>query len=135
MAAVVELLPMTRISGSAGEVWRQPTDSVVDVSGYTEAAIVLFIQSLDVADQSGQITIQLDTAIENREDHYVPYVTLDTLTYPNPTTYPVHVYCYLKGSTTGGSAAPGFARFIRVSVTGTHEGWHIAAGVQAVMKP
>jgi len=65
MAAVVELIPMTRISGGAGEEWEQPTGSIVDVSGYTDAAIVVVVQSLEVS--GGSVTVNLKTAIDNRE--------------------------------------------------------------------
>ena len=132
MAAVVEILPMTRIYGGAGEEWEQPTDSVVDVSGYTEAAIIMVVQSLEVS--GGTVTVHLNTAIDNRGDHYLGLTEIGTWS-ANPSDYPVHQYKYLHGSTYGPSDAPGFARFLRLHAVGTNAGWHITFGVQALMKP
>ena len=126
MAAVVELLPITLATATAFE---QAGETVVDVSGYTEAGLMIHITNMDV--NSGTTTITVETAIDNYDDQWHDLVTK---TYTSNPELPTTVFYYLAGSTTGSSTAPGFARYLRAKVDQA-SGASITLGVKALMKP
>ena len=127
MAAIVELIPLIQIDGA---LFVQPTDSVVDVSGYTEGFVQWTIAQIS---RNGQpVIILVQTAIDNREE---AYMTIASVTYAaDPAVIPHLEHLYLAGSTNGASSAPGFARYLRIRVD-QDPGASITIQAKAVLKP
>lgn len=126
MSAELEILGITKVDDAE---WDQPRDEVVDVSAYTEAAIVVTIFDGTVA--GGSTTdVFLDTAVDNAEESWVGLTTLFSLT-ANPTAPETH-YAYLQGP--GGTGGyPGFARYLRVAVD-QNAASDLTFDVRAIMK-
>jgi hypothetical protein len=96
MPALLDLVPATKITDPD---WEQPLESIVDVSGYTEAALMMNLINM-VCGTEGTTTINIQTAIENRDEQYV---TIASTSYTSAPSMPTNVYIYLKGSTSGSS--------------------------------
>jgi len=127
MAAVVELLPVTRIVETE---WSQDLESVVDVSGYTEAAVL--IQVLGMTVDTPTTTIAIDTGIDNRSDQFMQIAGKEFTAAPGD--LPDVTYFYLAGSTNGSSTASGFARYLRMRVV-QQAGGVVTLAAKAVFKP
>ena len=127
MSAELEILGITKVDEAT---WDQPRDEVVDVSAYTEAAIVVTIFDGTVA--GGSTTdVFLDTAVDNAEERWVGLTRLVSLT-ANPSPPETH-YVYLEGPGTGPSGYPGFARYLRV-VVDQDANSELTFDVRAIMK-
>ena len=134
MADYLEMLPTTRIAPNDGDkTYNQPTDTVEDVSGDKEAAIVVTMQSMTYNGTAVTTMISIETAIENRDGHYMEVANIVDLT-AVPGTFPQRYYAYLSGSSDA-SGYPGFARYLRVKVSFGHEDDTMALGVKAILKP
>jgi hypothetical protein len=126
MAALLELLPMTNIDETS---WSQPLDSIVDVSGYTEAGMMIDIPNMNVA--SGTTTIQIATAVDNRDEQYVPMYDLQYTAAPSE---PKKWLYFADSCDNGQNQTPGFARYLRVLVD-QQSGSSVTLGIKAVLKP
>jgi hypothetical protein len=128
MSAVVDLIPVTTIST---ESFIQTSDTIVDVSGYTEAAILTQTFAIDMAGDTTEIW--LDTAIENRTGQWSEIGPLETFPSSPPPTVPLTSMKYLQGTTSNG-VWTGFGRYLRIRV---HQGpgASITFKVTALMKP
>ncbi len=127
MAAIVELLPATRITS---ESFVQDADSIVDVSGYTEAAVMFSVMEMTVT--GGDSVLILQTSIDNREDQFAEFVS--KVFSSTPAEFPYVHYIYLHGSSNGSSDAPGFARYLRFAFA-QGSGASAVIAVKAVFKP
>lgn len=139
MSATVELLPVTRLLPNAGGVglgateYLQPTDTIVGVAGYREAMLLMVVHDLSFG-MGMTLTVSLQTALDNREDHYVELAELVQYSSFSPPTPPDKTSVYLGQSTSGSSTAPGFGRFLRLHVAGG-SAWTLTVGVKLLMKP
>jgi hypothetical protein len=125
---VIELLPLTRITGDS---WHQKLEQVVDVGDYAEAAIFTYAE--DVNAGTGEIAVALGTAVENAEGNYHTLVRLGYFT----GQLGGGTYRYLSGGfvdTQWGNGQPGFGRYLRVSVAAGDPAASLSLAVRGVFK-
>ena len=127
MSAELEIMGVTTTSE---EEFFQPRDEIMDVSQYTEAAIVATVYALNR--NGGTTSIRLDTAVDNQDDRFVLLSTVKDLT-GDPASYPAPFMIYLAGPGVG-TGHPGFARYIRVTLTQV-AGASITLDGKAILKP
>lgn len=126
----LDILPTMKISpNDGGTEYHQPTDSVVDVSSYTEAAIFAVVQNMS---GSGTAVVTLDTAADNRTEQFLELG--DVVSYTTAPSFPDATYCYFAGSSAA-SNTPGFGRYLRVKVAFGAAGDSLTLGIKAVLKP
>ena len=127
MSAEVEILG---VQTTADEEFIQPKEEAIDLSQYSEAAIMATL--FEFTRNGGTTTITLQTAVDNQDDRYVDLAELASIT-GDPST-PYTRYIYLAGPGAAGADQPGFARFMRVKITQA-AGASIALDVKAILKP
>ena len=125
MSAELEILGLTVVSDAE---WDQPRDELVDVSAYTEAAIMCTIFGGTVAGGS-TTNVWLDCSYGNEEGRWAEIANLIELT-SDPDTPETH-YTYLSGPGTSGQI--GFARYLRI-VVDQDAGSDLMFDVRAIMK-
>ena len=128
MSAELEILGITKVTT---EPWDQPRDEVVDVSAYTDAAIVCTVFAGTVAGGS-TTTVWLQTAVQNAEERWSPMANLCSYI-DNPVPPETH-YLYLQGSGAGDTGQPGFGKYLRIHID-QNVASEITLDVRAIMKP
>ena len=122
-------MKLSNISVSDPETeYIQDSDDYVDVSGYSEAALVA--KFLELSAGSGTVTVQ--TSIENDD---VSWVTIGTMSsVASSDSFPATRYLCLSGPSASGHA-PGFARYLRIKIDFDATGRAATVGVKALLKP
>jgi len=128
MSAELEIMGVTTITD---EGWAQPKEDAVDVSQYTEAAIIATVYALD-RNGANTTIVELITAVDNSEERYVVLNGVASLS-ADPASYPATYMVYQAGPGVGDEAC-GFARFLRVQVVQA-AGASITLDVKAILKP
>lgn len=108
MSAIIDFVPHMLFEGAT---YQQPLHSVVDVSGYTDAAIFLHVPFADL--DNNPAFLRIKTAADNREDRYrqILYIELD----PAEISLP---YCHMVYLTAAGDSGDfhGFDRYLRIEL-------------------
>ena len=128
MSLEIILLETTKVTTYPD--WGQDLTQLDDLSGYSEAAILLLISQFSNA--SGNTIIGLRAGIDRHDQHFASYVTLATI--GTSLTTPAVYYVYLAGPGTGGSGTPGFPPYLRVFVA-QDNGDSVTLEVKAILKP
>ena len=128
MSAELEILGVTSTTDTG---FVQPKEEAVDISQYTEAALMLTVYALNR--NSGTTTIKVETAVDNQDDRYIDLAELADLT-SDPGAFPATYMIYLAGPGVAGTGQPGFARFMRVALTQA-AGASITLDCRAILKP
>ena len=128
MSAELEIMGLTVVSDAE---WDQPREELVDVSAYTEAAIMCTVFGGTVAGGS-TTNVWLDCSTTNTEERWIEMANLVELTAnPDP---PQTFYTSFSGpGSSSGGAKMGFARYLRV-VVDQDAGSEITLDVRAIMK-
>ena len=127
MSAEVEILG---VMTTAEEAFVQSKEEAIDISQYTEAAIIATLY--EFTRDGGTTTITLQTAVDNQDDRYVDLADLAVIT--TDPSVPFTQYVYLGGPGVAGTDQPGFARFMRVKITQAANAT-ITLDVKAILKP
>lgn len=133
MHVPLDLVPSTRLNS---ENFTQSPDSVVDLLGFDELAIMLTVTARTLVSASS-IDVLLETAMENRDDRYFTLRELASLTSDSTDRYQKLVNLQGMGVADSDSASTtnkGFGRHVRVRVTGMGEGDIINFDVKAIAR-
>ncbi len=113
MSAILDLVPLVKI---ADATWAQPLSSVVDVSGYREAALELVLATWTYGG-SAMSELRLQTAIDNDEGCWADLGFVARIE-AAPGELPVAYHYYYAGPTMNtDNRFPGFARYLRMALT------------------
>ena len=129
MSAEFEIMGVTTTTETEFD---QPRDEVIDISQFTEAAVLL--TAIEMDRNGGTTSVILDTAVDLAEDRWAELCTIKSFT-ADPASFPHNELVYLGGpGAGGGSDHPGFARYLRVIIDQA-AGASITLDVKAVLKP
>ena len=119
MAAIVDLVPHTRIAGNeVSGSWVQPADTALDVVNHSEAAIMITVSEFANGSGTDGLKLFVETAMENRDERYITLCQLFELA--DDTTEAYQHFTYLIGGGHASSLAPsatgviGLGRFLRI---------------------
>lgn len=132
MSAEITIVPVVTLSGPEKADWTQEREDAVDVSAYTEAAVVITAYAGDV--NNGPTTVTLQTAVDNNEGEYATLVELES--YAAQFEFPDTTMVYLQGPGIAGDegVCTGFARYLRARVE-QDDASTITLGIKAILKP
>ncbi len=133
MGAKLEILGVTKV---AEQGWTQSVEQAADVSGYTDAAVMVTIFGGTIANAPGTTKVFLQTAVDRAEDRWCDLAMIGEFD-ADPTPVVTNFYNF-SGSgqgTSGGADFPGFARYLRVTVETDDAASTLTLDVQAIMKP
>ena len=133
MGAKLEILGVKKVTEQG---WHQSKDEAADVSGYTDAAVMVTIFGGTIANAPGTTKVFLQTAVDRAEDRWCDLAMIAELT-ADPTP-PENNFYYFAGAgpgTAGAAGFPGFARYLRVKVETDDAASTLTLDVQAIMKP
>ena len=135
MSAELEVVGLTVVSGT--DNWSQPKEEAVDVSAYTEGAIMLTAFGGTIANKPGSTQVWLQTAVDNSDDRYADLAMIANISFDPSPSIPDSFYIYMQGAGPGGTpdAWPGFARYLRIRVAADDNSSSLTFDVKAIMKP
>ena len=134
MPADFEILGLTVVSGTSS--WEQNKDEAVDVSAYSDAAIMLTAFGGTIANKPGTTSVWVQGAVDNVDERYADIAQLATITDDVASDIPDTFYIYMQGPGSGGPADyPGFPRYLRIRVAADDNASSLSFDVRAIMKP
>ena len=134
MPADFEILGLTVVNGTNN--WEQNKDEAVDVSAYSEAAIMLTAFGGTIANKPGTTSVWVQGAVDNVDERYSDLALLATVTEDVLSDIPDTFYICMKGPGAGGMADfPGFPRYLRIRVDSDDNASSLSFDVRAIMKP
>jgi hypothetical protein len=130
MSAIIDCVPQRLHDGpAAGDTWRQPLHSIVDVGAYSDAAVFVHLLHADF-DGANAIYFRVHTAPENRDGRYAE---VTSVTVPYTVTLPYTHMLYLTSKGDGGEYS-GLDRFMRIEVEFTSGNMTASYDVRALMR-
>lgn len=133
------LAEIVRTTKTSNQDWTQEAEEAIDASGFTEGAFVVTVHCGAITGDDAVVILQ--TAVDQSSEEFFDVGKLATIPEGTTITTPLQYYTYFAGAGVGvqGSTAvatdyPGFARFLRVRISGSGVAG-LVFSVKALLKP